>query len=307
LAEAAATNPQARADFLSALGPAANYTLLSETGVPQVQANGTTITGNVGIANPTGSLSLTATGHVVGKVDFAGTANVDVPANVTGTITSNVNLTPATTAYVNLSTNSNSIATAAPVAPTVNLTSGATIDITTGKLVGNTYYFNIGSVNLSGGPVFISGALAPAGSNVVFNTNSNLNLNGPVIDTGGLTSDSVLFNVAGSGHSLQTATNGGAIQGILLDPNGTISIDHTSVLGRVYGGGTNNLSIVSGSSLTSVPEPSTFAAACFVVVIGLGYSWQRRRRARLNAPHEPRAPTAAAISREEPGREEGQV
>jgi hypothetical protein len=288
LALAAATNPQARADFL--LGAAGNYTILAESGVMQVALNGGTVHGNIGIDNPSGQLNPTASGSVLGNADFVGpTAIIDQPSRVFGTVSTNVSaVSTATADYQMLSTTSNTNATTTVgtgmVAPNVALTSNTTIDITMGKKIGETYYFNVTSVNLSGGPVTINGINDPAG-NVVFNFPpgfGNVVINGSILLAGGLDTDSVLFNVAGTNQALTTSTNRAPINGIFLDPGGTISVDDTTVNGRIFGGDNNNLAANSGTTVNgpnAIPEPSALASACFLVVIGLGYSWHRKRRA----------------------------
>jgi hypothetical protein len=290
LSAVTATNPQARADFV--LGNAANYLILAEAGVTTVAVDNSHTNGNIGIGGQNTVLALQTNGFVSGRADFAGTT-----ANVTGTA-SNISggtqtgvsaVTAALTTTDALNSTSNTNATTGTVAPTVNLNAGTTINISNGKLVVvggvNTYYFNIGSVSLSpSNPLNINLGLAPAGSNVVFNTNSNLTLNGAISLGAGLDSDAVLFNVFGN-HTLQTSTATAAINGILLDPAGNIQVDATTLNGRIIGGDSTNLMSNSNTTVNQpapaapVPEPSTFASACFVVVIGLGYSWYRKRRA----------------------------
>jgi hypothetical protein len=277
LAEAAATNPSARADIV--LGAAAPYGVIAETGVAHVNVNNATVTANFAIADPTGQLANTSNGFVFGNADFAGPANVQTSSSFHGTATGNVDLTAPLNAITTLSTTSDTNASGSPV---VNLMNGTVIDITTGKLVGNTYYFTVGTTSLGGGAVVtINGA--NSGDNVVFNVpaaNNGINFqNSTIAITGGLNPDSVLFNVPGTNHTLQSAA--ATINAILLDPNGTISIDNTTVNGRVYGGDNNDMNLNSGTVIrqAGVPEPSALASACFVVVIGLGYSWHRRRRA----------------------------
>jgi hypothetical protein len=254
-----------RADFV--LGQAQNYAVLYEgTGGHNLSITNVTVNGNIGVGG-TGVVQFGGPGTINGILDFSaansGQFHNSNVSNVGPTsVHYNVTNVPSALSTINsLSTTSNSNAAGAP---TVNLTSGATINITSGHLVGGTYYFNVGSVNLSGSPVTINGS---AGQSVVFNDTSNLNINGGISLSGGLTSDEVLFNVVG-GKSLQTSTNGAPVSGIFLDPLGTIQITHTTVNGRVFGGDSSDMQIVSGDTINgpqgtnpqvTTPEPPAIA------------------------------------------------
>lgn len=140
--------PAARAPL--GLGPATNYSAISGTGAPHIQLSNATISRNVGVANASGQLAIRSNDFVHGNVDFAGPVHAaPSPGKVSGTSTGSVNLTPAATAFQSLSTTSDTNATGAP---TVNLTGGTTINVTSSLLIGNTYYFNIESVNLKSTP-----------------------------------------------------------------------------------------------------------------------------------------------------------
>jgi hypothetical protein len=79
---------------------------------------------------------------------------------------------------------------------------------------------------------------------------------------------------SGSGNSLTISTNGATETGTFLDPNGMISMNHSVLNGRLFGGDTHDDQIVSGANISApVPEPST------LVLAGLGASllfWARR-------------------------------
>ena len=110
---------------------------------------------------------------------------------------------------------------------------------------------------------------------MVFNFSANTQFKGTILLTGGLTSDQVLFNIIGGanltgGHTLSINNNGDILTGTFLDPNGTISMDHSVLNGRLFGGDTHNEQIVSGSLINApppaVPEPTTFIAGALLLL-----------------------------------------
>ena len=106
----------------------------------------------------------------------------------------------------------------------------------------------------------------------------------------GLTQDQVLFNVTGSGNALDINDNGGngnpnsAVQGVFLDPNGAITVVHANVVGRVFGGDSSDMQIVSGDHITQprlqvVPEPATMTIRLTgAIPLGLLGAFRRRRQ-----------------------------
>jgi hypothetical protein len=82
--------------------------------------------------------------------------------------------------------------------------------------------------------------------------------NGSIVLAGGITSDQVLFNITGG--DLTINTNGATTMGTFLDPNGSISMNHSVLDGRLFGGDSHNMQIVSGANIiappSAVPEPT---------------------------------------------------
>ena len=128
------------------------------------------------------------------------------------------------------------------------------------------------------------------GDNVVINIlGSNINnpsFGGTLLLTGGLTADQVLFNIVGgsnltNGPTLTISTNGSTINADFLDPNGSVSENHSLVVGRIFGGDSSNMQIVSGAQINApapaaTPEPSTVISA-LVGLAAVGVLKLRRR------------------------------
>jgi hypothetical protein len=267
---------KARADGIP-LGAAAGYAVLYEGGgVNTLQITNVTVNGNIGDGG-TGKVSLSGPGTING--------NLDIFASNTGQVTgSGVTITGATNygvAAVNSALNTvNSLnislggATGANI--NINLSGSTTLTIheNTGALVtigGVTYrVFNVTGFNSTNGNT-INVVGDGSGDPVVFNFTGSANFNNQVTLTG-LTSDQVLWNfVGGSGLSggptLQINDNASGspsnlVQGVFLDPNGSVSVVNADLSGDVFGGDSHDLQIVSGDTITQVttaPEPSSLA------------------------------------------------
>ncbi len=94
------------------------------------------------------------------------------------------------------------------------------------------------------------------GDHGIFNISGNFSDQGLVLLTGGITADDVLFNVIGTGSSVQFSGGGNQAQlnGILLAPFRDIQLSPGLVTGEIIGGG-NILTLTSGAD--AVPEAST--------------------------------------------------
>jgi hypothetical protein len=291
----AVTTAPCKADL--SLGDAANYAVLfTGTGGNSLQINngpgphGLAVTGNIGIGN-NGKLGASGPLVIKGNVDFAGSPNPSTNPSggnisITGTYTgshSNV-----TTDLSNLSTLSSMLGAESGKSLTVNLNNGQsqTIDASTGILDGSgDRVFTVSSFAFNNAATLtIDGK--NLGQNVVLNFAGNAQFGGTILLTGGLDSDSVLFNITGTNHTLQINTNGATESGIFLDPNGTMSINHSVLNGRFFGGDSHNMSIVSGGEVIAPgiiqtqavsPEPSTLLVAGAGALGIIGYGLRRRR------------------------------
>jgi hypothetical protein len=270
--------PQARAGFM--LGDAANFVVLYEgNGNNQLSTTNVTINGNIGIGDPSGITTafLAASGGtpaaINGNVEYAGgisSQNSIQNTTFTGTVTGgNTNVQTDLNALNTLST---TLGGEAGTALTVNLNNNQsqTINASSGTLDANgNYVFDVSSFNFgNGATLYINGD--GLGSSVVLDYSSNAQFGGTIVLEGGLTPDQVLFNITGT-NTLQINTNGSTVAGDFLDPNGAISVVHSVVDGRVFGGDSTNMQIVSGDTLTaptSLPESSSWALL-FSVLGGL--------------------------------------
>ena len=275
--------PQARAGF--ALGDAANFVVLYEgNGNNQLSTTNVTINGNIGIGDPSGSttsnFAFNNPGTINGNVLFAGSVLLNGDnGTLNGTITGgNANVQTDLNLLNSLSTTLGAESgTALSVAlggsgqsQTINASAG-TLDASGNRV------FTVGSFQFNNGETLIINGDA-AGDSVVLNFTSGAQFNG-TIALNGITSDQVLFNFTGGaalmgGNTLQTSTNGAVLEGVFLDPNGAMSLTHSVLDGRFFGGDSSNMQIVSGDTINApvpAPEPSTLSllGAGLLVMSGL--------------------------------------
>jgi choice-of-anchor A domain-containing protein len=127
-----------------------------------------------------------------------------------------------------------------------------------------------------------------SGDPVVFNFafNSNVNLGGDVT-LSGLNDDQILWNFTTSGKNISLNNNASsfpmplAFQGIILAPNDVISLTNANLDGRVFGGDTIDMQVVSGDTIkaptTFTPEPATLALMG-TGILALGSFFRRHRK-----------------------------
>jgi hypothetical protein len=240
-----------------------DYAILFEgAGGNTMQVTNVTVNGNLGVGN-NGNLTLSGPA-TVGRIDFS--------ANNTGQFSSNngsnvftgpiYNVAAVTTALNNL--NSLNTTLGAESGTDVNINGSTTINASAGMFHGSDSVFNVTGFNTTNGDTLtING---DGVHDVVLNFNGlSANFNNQVV-LNGLTSDHVLYNFVGGsnlsgGPTLQINDNGSAnssnlVQGDFLNPNGAISVTNTNLLGRVFGGDTHDIQIVSGDTI-NVPEAPT--------------------------------------------------
>jgi hypothetical protein len=261
--------PQAHAGFINEVpADVTNFAVLYEGNGNTLMNNGSSnITGNIGIGaqnGTSGSWAASGPGTITGVIEFAtGTSSnfttsntTYVPALATGVnpTFNNANVTSDLNALNTLST---TLGGASGTALTINLNNNQsqTINASSGMLDANgNRVFTLSSLNFTNGATLdIQGDAA--GDSVVINipgSVGNVNFGGAIVLTGGLTADQVLFNVTGT-NSLSINTNGVTETADFLDPDGMINENHSVVDGRLFGGDTQNMSIVSGGVLNAPP------------------------------------------------------
>ncbi|MBV8665594.1 MAG: PEP-CTERM sorting domain-containing protein [Burkholderiaceae bacterium] len=292
LAFGALSSQQACATTLP-LGDAGNYAVLFDgLGANSLNVTNVVVNGNIGVAG-TGKVAFSGPGKMNGSLSFSA-ANTSQYSN---TNPSNVGPTSVTYGKTSVQTDMNTLNTLSSTlggaaGSAVNLINGnQTINESSGTLYksgGVTYrVFTVGSVNDQAGQTLtINGD--GSGDPIVFNFTSSANLQGDVTLTGGLVADDVLWNFTGgsggTGGPTASLNNNAssysalAWYGDILDPNGAISVVNANLDGRVFGGGSNNMQIVSGDTITvpfshTIPEPSTLALVCVAL---FGLSCQRK-------------------------------
>ena len=257
---AALVAQQARADL--ALPPDVyNFRVIyTGSGGHNLQITTVTIDGSVGVAG-TGNVHFSGPGTIRGDVDFAA-ANTGQFSNSNGSnvLTGTVNYgdTTLNTDITDLGTDSINFGAEAGTALVINGTQ--TINASTGTLdsKGNEV-FNVTSYSSGDGKML---TINGNGHDVVLNFgfNSNVNLGGDVT-LNGLNPDQVLWNFDTTGKNISLNNNASSFpiplmfQGIILAPNDVISLTNANLFGRVFGGDSSDMQIVSGTTI--LPEPSS--------------------------------------------------
>ncbi len=280
--------PSTRANEVAIGVSASQYAVLYEgAGGKNLSISNVTINGNVGVGG-TGVVQFSGPGTINGRLDFSA-ANSGQFKNTNGSNVgpSSVNYSVAAVIIALndvLSLNSS----LAGLGSSLVINGTQTVNESAGQLDtinGVTYrVFNVTSYSSGDGKLLtINGD--GSGDPVVFNFafSSNVNLGGDVT-LNGLNDDQVLFNFTSSGKNVSLNNNASsfptlAFQGIILAPNDVILLTNANLDGRVFGGDSSDMQIVSGTTIKApgvVPEPATLTLLGSGI-LALG-SFLRRRK-----------------------------
>lgn len=274
------------------LGTAANYVVLYEGGggnTLNVNNFASVWSGNIGVGG-TGKFAATGPGSFNGTIQFSAAASGQYSCSNT-TINGTFCPTGAPSVLYSQSNVSSALSTVNSLSSTlgaqtgttiasINIANGAnyTLNASSGTLIGGNRVFTVTSFKtVNGSTLTINGS---ASDYVVVNFHSSVQFNGAIVLTGGITSDHVLFNETGGG-TLAINTNGAAVTGTFLNPNGGMSAVHSVINGRFFGGDSTNMQIVSGVALTQpttpTPEPETITLfGSGLLVLGAALRWRLR-------------------------------
>src|SRR6266446_995915 len=263
--------PSARANEVAIGVSASQYAVLYEgTGGHNLSISNVTVNGSIGVGG-TGKVQFSGPGTITGRLDFSA-ANSGEYRNTNG---SNVGPTSANYSVAAVTTALNDVlslnSSLAGLGTSLVINGTQTINESAGQLDtvnGVTYrVFNVTSYSSGDGKTLtINGD--GSGDPVVFNFafSSNVNLGGDVT-LNGLNDDQVLWNFTTSGKNISLNNNASsfpklAFQGIILAPNDAISLVNANLDGRVFGGDSSDMQIVSGDTIKApgvIPEPGTIA------------------------------------------------
>jgi hypothetical protein len=255
------------------IGGGADYAVLFEgAGGNTLQVTNVTVNGNLGVGN-TGKFTFSGPG-TLGRIDFSAGNTAQFSSNNGANVFTGpfYNVAAVTTALNSLS--SLNTALGAESGTNVNINGSTTINASAGTfdLNGNSV-FNVTGFNTTNTDILtING---DGLHDVVLNFTSSANFNNQVV-LNGLTSDQVLYNFVGGsnltgGPTLQINDNGqnhptNLVQGDFLNPNGPISVVNSNLFGRVFGGDTHDMQIVSGVTINAPRVPD---AGSTVLLLGL--------------------------------------
>jgi uncharacterized repeat protein (TIGR01451 family) len=244
------------------LGAAGDYAVLYEgIGGHNLQITNVSIGGNVGDGG-TGKVQFNGPGTITGRLDLAAASTGQFSNNNgsnVGPASVNYSAAVVTTALNTVNSLSSSLAGLGTTAP-LAINGTQTINESAGELDtvnGVTYrIFKVTSYSSGDGKLLtINGD--GSGDPVVFNfgSNNNVNLGGDVALTGnGLSDDKVIWNFTSSNQNISLNNNassyrGVAFHGIILAPNDGISLVNANLSGRVFGGDSKDMQIVSGDTI----------------------------------------------------------
>jgi len=268
-------------DELGSAGPSF-WAIVTDSTNPHLNGPGTT-NGNVAVTHNNGTLSLDSSNAyaITGNVSLAAGASVSHPAQVTGSIFTNVSLngvlSDATTAASYFQT----------LAPTNAITSITNSTMITSSGVGATNVLSVNNFNL--GHDLTLTLKGDSTSQFIINISGGMTLNAGKINlVGGLLPSDVLFNVVSGNLKTSHGLNDeSVINGIVLvSSNGSVQMSPGLINGELISLSAGDFQIVSGGSVnqtippSSVPEPSTYPLSILGLAAGAFFRWRRQNKLR---------------------------
>jgi VPDSG-CTERM motif len=257
-----------------------DYAVLFEgAGGNTMQVTNVTVDGNLGVGN-NGLLHLDGPA-TVGRIDFSAANTFPPTSQFSNNNAANVfmgpfyNVVAVTTALNFLNTLNTTLG--AESGTNVNINGSTTINASAGIFHGSDSVFNVTGFNTTNSDILtING---DGVHDVVLNfIGLSANFSNQVV-LNGLTSDQVLYNFVGGsgltgGPTLQVNDNGhnnptNMVFGDFLNPNGAISVVNTNLFGRVFGGDTHDIQIVSGDHITTTVPDSGSTVLLLSLSLGL--------------------------------------
>ena len=231
------------------LGDAANYGIIAFAPNALKGASNSPINGNVGVGESCGSVAYKLGGaKITGNLVATGAT----PGNTGGTVTGSTTGNSATLSADIAALQALSLTLASETGTSEKLTSGMTINASSGTLdSAGDYVFTI---TQWANNITINGT---GSNNVVLNFASGVT---PTLDnvtlTGGITANEVLFNDQNTGTI--AGTSGDTFNGTFLAPNATFNVTGVTVDGHLYGGASGQtFSFTSGATLNAPANTST--------------------------------------------------
>jgi hypothetical protein len=285
--------PLAQATNIAIGTAASNYGVLYEgTGGHNLSISNVTVNGNVGVGG-TGVVQFSGPGTINGGLDFSA-VNTGQYHNTNGANVGPTSVNYAVAAVTNALNTVNSLnSSLAGLGSNLAINGTQAINESAGQLDtvnGVTYrVFNVTSYTENNGNLVTINSDG-TGDAVVFNFgfNSNVNLGGDVA-LSGLIDDQVLWNFTTSGRNISLNNNASsfplplAFHGIILAPNDAISLVNANLDGRVFGGDSSDMQIVSGDTINTpsgpspIPEPSSLILLSTVVFGAYRFARYRTR------------------------------
>ncbi|HEY1933799.1 MAG TPA: SdrD B-like domain-containing protein [Acetobacteraceae bacterium] len=233
------------------LGDAANYGIIAFDASTFKGASNSPINGSVGLGLASNCSTTTVqlnSAKITGNLVATGNKPSSIGGTVTGTTSgNNSTLAADITALATLSQT-----LAAETGTTEKLTSGMTINATSGTL--DSAGDEVFTITQWSNNITINGN---GSNNVVLNVASGVNVNlDNVTLTGGLTANEVLFNDQNA--STITGTSGDTFNGTFLAPNATFSVTGVTVDGHLFGGANGQtFGLTSGATLNTPANTAT--------------------------------------------------